>query len=335
MQRVPGAAGISRVARPRRQVLVPPQSRSARHGHHGLRRSGAKPAHSRPPAPPPAGRPSVARPGAAGVVQRVASERQAPALDRVGEEDGRGSLGVGLGESGLSSSPMSWPPRSPIRPGSSSSDVVAARARHRACIRPSARASRPICRIKAWYCWFDMSSMLRAARRHPGGRTQPAACGRTSLRARATGAEHRLQLGRPYAGDDTIKALAIQIDDPEHVAERSRRCSSATASQIVPSSNSASPRTDDEAPARARAEDGSPRMRARAPRTRSRLPRSPPTRARSRPGRDPSCGWDRPAGHGTRAACQIVAVRCPSRYWTAWNAGEACGLGATRSPARR
>ena len=61
-----------------------------------------------------------------GVVQRVAGDRQAPALDRVGEDDARPvGLRVAARRSASSSSPRSWPPRSADQAGQVVVGVVA------------------------------------------------------------------------------------------------------------------------------------------------------------------------------------------------------------------
>ena len=98
-------------------------------------------------------------------------------------------------------------------------------------------------RIRLWYSSLVMSSM-RWRSASPPGRAK-AACSRRPYLASSTcqplRAEQRLELRGADAGDDAVEALAVEVDDPEHVAEALRRDPRQTASQTLPSSSSASP----------------------------------------------------------------------------------------------
>ena len=180
-----------------------------------------------------------------GVVERVARDREAPALDGVGEHDARagrlrvaGAVGVGedlevvaaevlhqRGEVVVGARRPRWPPRRGSAPA-----------------RNRSRSSAPRNAKSDWYSSFDMSSMWRR-RCWPPGRAK-ASCSRCPYFASTTcqpeSAKNFISLWTFIPGMTRSRlwrlTSMIQVTLP-------RPCSagSAMASQMLPSSSSASP----------------------------------------------------------------------------------------------
>ena len=230
------------------------------------------------------------------MVERAAGDRQPEALDRVGEQDRRPCR------------VCVWPPPAPAR-------CPRGRAR-----RGPGRASRPHRRTtrRAGPAARDPARPGRRAtprRRRPRRRRRGSGSGRSASRRSAAGGqvaillrklvaqappvylqlqhlparrlEQLLELRRPDHGHDPVEALAVQVDDPEHVAEAAclpleHRLPEAALVDL------ASPSSEMNGPAGAPPEVGLDV--AVAQRAEQRRGRAEPNRPRSssRPGTDPS-----------------------------------------------
>ena len=193
---------------------------------------GGKASHSAPGAMPSRSRSGVDLVGVEQhrVVERVAGEGQPPALDGVGEDDGRARRGR----------------RRPRRSTSSSSaQVVAAQVgQQRRAARRRARLGHGVGELGLLRARRRSVSRARAAPRRAGGSgpgTPRWSCRRCAGAGLAAGArECGLRAALPYfasstcqplsansrlqprgadAGDDAVQALAVEVDDPEHVAQ--------------------------------------------------------------------------------------------------------------------
>ena len=224
-------------------------------------RAGALTQHARPAWPGRAAPTRCSRPGRSlgaasstwvggeqrGVVERVAGDRQAPALDRVGEEHARPVADLRRTRgSAASSASRSWPPRS-VTSGASSSSECSAHAGPRprsARRRGSACAASAPGRPKSdWYSSLGMSSIQARSDSPPG--SAKAACSRRPYFASTTCQPAASELrraswsirtpGTTRSSDWRLRST-IQVTLPRPVV-----AGSATASQTLPSSSSASP----------------------------------------------------------------------------------------------
>ena len=244
------------------------------------------------------------------VVQRVAGDRQAPALDGEGEDDARPLASRRRTPRGRRSRRRRRAPRGrrSAPPSSSSGYASSTRASFGrwACRAPASRPSRislPGRRSMLWYSPFGISSMRRRS-------VSPPSQGERGPQARAVlerddvpavVGEHRRELGRADARHDAIEALAVEVDDPGDAAEPAR----GHVGDGLPHVALVELRVADqrhEAAAVAEAEvrlAGSGRRRRRTGARRRRGRRS---RWRSRPGRGPSSATGTTAGRRSRAA---------------------------------
>ena len=196
---------------------------------------GAKPAHSSPGSTPSARAQRLDLRGAGHrrVVQRIAGERQAPALDRVGEDHRRPvallrGRGVGVED------------RAPGRDRRRRRRVRPARRRprRRAAGRARRRARRPAAVTRALRSAAGRHAQQplvlgvatsppvgRAAARRRAARSAPAGAGPSAARRRASRSARNISASwrGPRVGHDAIEALAIDVDDPQHVAEPAAR----------------------------------------------------------------------------------------------------------------
>ena len=275
-----------------------------------------------------------------GVVQRVAGDRQPPALDRVGEHDARpvGHL-VARPVRSRASRPRSWPPRF----CTSGDEVVVGDLGERSgaptssAPRRNAGAARaPRSANSDWYSSFDMSSMWRAQRvaaRAGEGRLQQAAVLRLDdVPAGAVEELHQLLdlLVRGSRG----RGSGGSRRRPTSRCRAPAATASAIASHTLPSSSSASPTSAMKRAGRSArlAEVGVDVAARRRRRTAARRRRGRPSRSRSRRRRGPWSGSGTPAARRARAGgCRYDRSSSPIRYLMAWNTGDACGLTATLS----
>ena len=233
--------------------------------------------------------------------------RQPPRLDRVGE-DHRRAVGRPRrpARTRRAGSRRSWPPRSRIAPQqlgvvevarSTRADVAPRRGR---CPAAARAARRPVERSSRWYSSLVISSIRRAQRLAARAREQLAQPAPVLDRDRlpAGGLEHRRE---PAGGDvrhDPVERLAVQVDDPEHLAEaRHDRVDERLPARALVELGVAERARSGVRPAAPR--NGRRRSGARARSRSAPSRRSRPTRSRSRPGPDPSAGSDSSAGRRT------------------------------------
>ena len=166
-----------------------------------------------------------------GVVQRVAGDRQAPALDREGEDDA-GPLGLGVAG---------------LEPGDDVAEVVAgevaragrrgrrrgrrraprasfARCGWRAPASSPSRISLPGRRSMLWYSPFGISSMRRRSVSPPSSANAARRRGPyfSVTTCQPWSANTRRELRRADAGHHAVEALAVEVDDPGHAPEAAR-----------------------------------------------------------------------------------------------------------------
>ena len=196
----------------------------------GLRRAGreARPLVAGRHAERPAQRLDLRRRGDRRVIERIAGERQAPALDRVGQDHGRPvALAARPRRRRRGSAPgRDRRRRPPVRPARRRSRRRADGRARRRC-RRRRRSPAPCARrrpARAAVAGTRRSTSPPAA---PAGAHRPvarsSACSRRPQRSSST----RQPLARnisaswrgPRVGHDAVEALAIDVDDPQHVAE--------------------------------------------------------------------------------------------------------------------
>ena len=181
------------------------------------------------------------------VVRRVALGRQPPALDRVGEDHAR-AVGDGVGR------PVGVEQRLEVVPaevadGAQQLVVVelAAEPLEVAPAPPRARqaiaqlgdggAQQPLVLLVGHL--VDPAPQLVAARAlEQLGQQAPVLDGQAVPARRL---EHGPQAVGGDLGDDPVERLAVEVDDPQHLAEAREVIGSSSASQQAPSSSSASP----------------------------------------------------------------------------------------------
>ena len=155
-----------------------------------------------------------------------AGDGQAPALDGVGEDDGR-RVGIGLGLrerlgqlQDVVAAEVGRAGRAGRRPGCPRSPAATPCGSEAGRIsRP--RASSPVQRIRLWYSGLLISSM-RWRSASPSGRSKAALSRRPYLHSstcQPLAWNSDFELGGADAGDDPVEALAVEVHDPEDVAE--------------------------------------------------------------------------------------------------------------------
>ena len=164
-----------------------------------------------------------------GVVERIARERQPPALDGVGEDDAGPVRSASASSRTRTSESMSWPPRSEMSRGSVG---VVASPEHLARGRPGPPASAPstsrVPLLRAGPADERPGTPRWASRRcAAGGSRRPARVERRLEPAAvlglqhlpAGGPEHLLQAPDADARHDPVEALPIEVHEHGHVAQ--------------------------------------------------------------------------------------------------------------------
>ena len=159
------------------------------------------------------------------MVQRAAGDRQAEALDRVGEDDGR-ALGLGAGRRERVEDVGEVVAAEILDERPDATSVVGQeplqarllgrveRSRRRASVTTSSEAPK-----RLWYSWFGISSMRRRSssppsRAYASRSRRPYFSSSTCQPLRRNDA---LELHRLDDRDDAVEALAVEVDDPEDV----------------------------------------------------------------------------------------------------------------------
>ena len=233
----------------------------------------------------------------------------------------------------------SCPPRS-VTSGASSSSVRSATNSATSVGAPSRNCSRsagPASPNNDWYCSFGIPSIQSrsAVTARPGVRRlqPPAVLDLDDVPA--GGLELPAPLVDPDAGHDPVQRLAVEVDQPHHVAEPGGgrvgdRLPDVPLVQLGVADERDEPGVRAARRSGRRRTGGSPRRTAGPPRP------ARPSRWRSRPRPGPwsGDGYDCSPPRA-RSRVRYDRSRLPSRYWIAWKTGEACGLTATRSSASR
>ncbi len=198
------------------------------------------------------------------------------------------------------------------------------------------RSCAPVSPNSDWYCSFGIASIQSRSASPPGW-----AYARASLRPYLTSTTCQ-----PAASNwprhwsirtpGTTRSSDCRLKSTTHITLPSPVVAgSATASQTLPSSSSASPinATNRECGRAPKCASTYRRVTAAnsgaaAPRPTEPVEKSTPSGSFVRDGYD--CNPPR-----ARSLVRYDRSRLPSRYWMAWNTGEACGLTATRSSASR
>ena len=213
------------------------------------------------------------------VVGGVALGGQRPALDRVGEDDARAVADrVGLA---VAVDQAREVVAAEVAEGGEQVVVVEV---VDVAPRCGARSSGASARSSRWYSSLGIASM-RARR---SGRCVQARAVLDHHRVPAGGLEHRGEAAGGDVGDDAVERLAVEVDDPHHLAQaRDHRVRDRLPARALVELGVADQR--DLAAAARRRRSGRRRSGARARPRSARSRRGRRSRWSSRPGRGPSC----------------------------------------------